>query len=130
MHQPMEELQVFARFEEVSEKVWNIVQEWRMLAQDTIGKQVVRSADSIGANLVEGDGRFGKADALHFFIIARGSARETTLWIKRAQKRKLITTQETTELLRLLTEGTQMLNNLITYRRNASLVAPTPNTKT
>ncbi len=125
----MEELQVFARFEEVSEKVWDIVQEWRMLAQDTIGKQVVRSADSIGANLVEGDGRFGKADALHFFIIARGSARETTLWIKRAQKRKLITTQETTDLLRLLTEGTQMLNNLITYRRNASLAPPAPITK-
>ncbi|MDO7876131.1 four helix bundle protein [Hymenobacter sp. ASUV-10] len=122
----MEELAVFARFEEVSDRMWEIVQGWRMLAQDTIGKQVIRSADSVGANLVEGDGRYSKADALHFFIIARGSARETTLWVKRAHKRKLITTVEATELLRLLTEGCQMLNNLITYRRNLPNSNPQP----
>ena len=86
----MEELAVFARFEAVAEKVWAAVRGWRPLAQDTVGKQLIRAADSVGANLVEGDGRYGKADALHFVIIARGSARETALWIKRAQARQLI----------------------------------------
>ena len=121
----MEELAVFARFEKVSDQIWDLVQGWRLLAQDTIGKQVIRSADSIGANLVEGDGRFGKADALHFFVIARGSARETSLWVSRAQKRKLITASEATELLQLLADGLRMLNNLITYRRNLPAL-PTP----
>lgn len=79
MHRPMEELTVFARFEEVSDRVWEVVQGWRQLAQDTIGKQLIRSADSVGANLVEGDGRYSKADALHFFVIASGSIRETAL---------------------------------------------------
>lgn len=123
----MEELKVFACFEKVADRVWEQVTGWRMLAQDTIGKQVIRSADSVGANLVEGDGRFGKADALHFFIIARGSARETSLWVKRAAKRKLITLQDEAELLQLLTEGLQMLNNLITYRRNLPALTPKPN---
>ena len=119
MHQPMEELTVFARFEEISDEVWKIVQEWRPLAQDTIGKQVIRSADSVGANLVEGDGRYAKADALHFFVIARGSARETRLWINRAQKRRLIDSGLAAKLLALSDDGLRMLNNLITYRRSA-----------
>ncbi|MBF9222227.1 four helix bundle protein [Hymenobacter ruricola] len=121
MHQPIEELVVFARFEEATGRIWNMVQKWRPLAQDTIGKQVIRSADSVGANLVEGDGRYSKADALHFFIIARGSARETCLWVKRAQKRHLLSEQEANELLQLLADGMRMLNNLITYRRTTSL---------
>jgi four helix bundle protein len=124
MHQPMEELMVFARFEEATGRIWDMVQQWKPLAQDTIGKQVIRSADSIGANLVEGDGRYSKADSLHFFVIARGSARETCLWVKRAQERHLVSSQEAAELLQLLADGMRMLNNLITYRRNT----PTPNT--
>jgi hypothetical protein len=63
MHRPMEELAVFAWFEEVSDRVWEVVQGWRQLAQDTIGKQLIRSADSVGANLVEGDG--GIARPMH-----------------------------------------------------------------
>ena len=122
----MEELAVFGRSEEVADRVWEAVREWRALPQETIGKQLIRSADSVGANLVEGDGRFSKADALNFFVIARGSARETSLWIRRAHKRKLLTTQESTELQRLLTEGTQMLNNLINYRRSTNFVPNKP----
>ncbi|MFD2718347.1 four helix bundle protein [Hymenobacter monticola] len=124
MHQPMEELMVFARFEEATGRIWDMVQQWKLLAQDTIGKQIIRSADSIGANLVEGDGRYSKADALHFFVIARGSARETCLWVKRAQERRLVSTHEAEALLQLLADGMRMLNNLITYRRNT----PTPKT--
>ncbi|MDQ2769911.1 MAG: four helix bundle protein [Bacteroidota bacterium] len=123
----MEELAVFARFEAVAERVWAAVQAWRTLAQDTVGKQIIRSADSIGANLVEGDGRYSKADALHFFVIARGSARETALWVKRAKSRQLLTVAEATEISLLLDEGMRMLNNLITYRRSTQ--HPTPNTQ-
>ena len=116
---------VFARFEEATGRIWDAVQTWRPLAQDTIGKQVIRSADSVGANLVEGDGRYSKADALHFFIIARGSARETCLWVKRAEQRQLLAPQEAAELLRLLADGMRMPNNLITYR-HTTVLRPKP----
>jgi hypothetical protein len=37
--------------------VWNIVVGWDSFARDTVGKQIVRAADSIGANISEGSGR-------------------------------------------------------------------------
>jgi four helix bundle protein len=76
-HLPIEEMEVFRRYLEIADWVWNLVGEWPPLALDTVGKQILRAVDSVGANLVEGDGRHSQADALHFFVIARASARET-----------------------------------------------------
>jgi four helix bundle protein len=50
----------------------------------TLGVQLVRSADSISANIVEGFGRRHRGDTLHFYSIALGSLEETVLWIRRA----------------------------------------------
>jgi transglutaminase/protease-like cytokinesis protein 3 len=43
---------------EIGEDVWNIVKDWESFAKNTIGNQIVRSADSIAANIAEGYGRF------------------------------------------------------------------------
>jgi four helix bundle protein len=51
------ELKVYRIAEDLADEVWRIVKNWDRLAQDTVGKQVVRCADSIGANLAEGTGR-------------------------------------------------------------------------
>src|SRR5690242_7751353 len=96
-HQPIEELDVFLLFEQIADWSWEAVQSWKPFPRDTVGKQLVRAADSINANLVEGDGRYGTADAIHFFVIARGSARETRLWVRRAKKRSLVPTGEADE---------------------------------
>jgi four helix bundle protein len=34
-----------------------MVAEWETFAKETLGKQIVRSADSVGANISEGFGR-------------------------------------------------------------------------
>jgi four helix bundle protein len=86
-------------------------------ARDTVGKQLVRATDSVGANLVEGDGRFSSADALHFFIIARLSAREARYWLKRAVGRRLIAEEEGEVQIEKLASATQLLNKLISFRR-------------
>lgn len=119
-HVPVEDLEVFRLFEEVSEWIWHQVATWPKLAQDTIGRQFIRSADSINANLVEGDGRFHDRDAIHFFTIARGSAREARLWLKRATKRGLLEPTEAETQLAKLTRATKLLNLLINYRRKKS----------
>ena len=46
-----EELQVYQLAEKLADEIWQIVQEWNQFAKDTMGKQIVRSADSIGANI-------------------------------------------------------------------------------
>src|SRR4051794_40587169 len=93
-HMPIEQTAMFQRFVAVADQMWDMVHGWPSLAQRTVGQQLLRSADSVGANLVEGDGRYSDADALHFFTIARASARESRYWIERASHRKLISQEE------------------------------------
>lgn len=47
---------------EIGEKVWKIVNAWDYFAKDTIGKQLIRSTDSIAANISEGFGRYHYKD--------------------------------------------------------------------
>jgi four helix bundle protein len=117
-HMPMEDMEVHRAFVEVCDEIWKIVLLWVPLARDTVGKQIIRAADSVGANLVEGDGRYGDADALHFFVIARASARETRYWLERAKVRDLVTQEDADCLLERLTGATIKLNNLIRHRRD------------
>ena len=73
---------------------WEIVSKWEYLAKKTIGTQLVRSADSIGANLAEGTGRGSAAENCRFAKIARGSLFEVKHWLRRAFKRNLLTEVE------------------------------------
>ena len=54
----LEDLQIYQLSMDLGEKVWQIVDKWNYFSKDTIGKQLVRAADSISANLSEGFGRF------------------------------------------------------------------------
>jgi hypothetical protein len=45
-----ENLRVYQISEEISDAIWEIVLKWKKLAQDTVGKQLISAADSIGAN--------------------------------------------------------------------------------
>jgi four helix bundle protein len=118
-HLPIEQTPLFADFVNVADWIWERVSQWDKLAKDTIGTQLIRAADSVGANLVEGDGRYGKGDGLHFFVIARASARETRYWIERSNKRGLISSTEAQEQIVALANATKQLNGLINYRRSA-----------
>jgi four helix bundle protein len=113
-------MELFRMYVEVADWVWSAVSDWPSLAQDTVGKQLIRAADSVGANLVEGDGRYGDADALHFFVVARASARETRYWLQRAAVRGLITSEVAGARIQEITSATRLLNILIRYRRNRS----------
>ena len=116
-HLPIEEMEFFRWYVEVADWIWDEVVRWDHLGRDTVGKQLVRAADSVGANLVEGDGRYSDADALHFFIIARASARETRYWLERAAKRGLLKPTEANERIDRIKSASRLLNRLITYRR-------------
>lgn len=95
----VEELDVFKKMETLTDQIWRIATAWSIFGRDTIGKQVVRAADSVCANLVEGDGRFHHKDKLNHLYIARGSIRETAFWLRRAGSRGMISSDETDSLL-------------------------------
>lgn len=72
-----ENLRVYQLAEKLANEIWTIVQEWDYFAKETVGKQIVRSADSIGANIAEGNGRYNIPDNQRFVKIAKGSLYET-----------------------------------------------------
>src|SRR5262249_14981377 len=78
--------------------VWDIVGNWGNFARDTVGKQITRAADSIGANIAEGSGCPTFNANRRYVGIARGSFNEVQHWLRRAHKRKLLTPEQTEQL--------------------------------
>ncbi len=105
-----EDLRVYCLAEEFSDLVWGIVKRWDSLARDTVGKQLIRSADSIGANIAEGHGRGSYQDNRRFNRIARGSLYESRHWLRRAFKRKLLAEEQVARLKSLLDNLGPQLN--------------------
>ena len=105
-----EKLRVYAMAEELADRAWELVSTWKVLARDTVGKQLVRSADSIGANIAEGTGRGSFQDNRRFVRMARASLYETHHWLRRAYRRKLLSARQVEELKPLLTALRPRLN--------------------
>ena len=68
----LKDLEVYNESMEVGQIVWDIVIKWDYFQKDTVGKQYVKAADSIAANISEGFGRFHFADAKKFYYYSRG----------------------------------------------------------
>jgi len=106
-------LEVFMMSMTLSEQIWNYVKRWPFFEKDTIGKQIVRSSDSVSANISEGYGRYYFKDSKVFLFYARGSLYETKTWLQKAYDRKLITVEEFNELDERYTKLGVKLNNYI-----------------
>jgi four helix bundle protein len=105
-----EQLRVYQLSEQLADQIWDIVVEWGQFARDTVGKQIVRSADGIGANIAEGTGRGSFQDNRRYVKLARGSLNETKHWLRRAYRRKLLTEKQVRFLKPLVDELGPKLN--------------------
>lgn len=99
-----EKLHVYQLAEKLADHVWHVVIRWSPIAKDTVGKQLIRAADSIGANIAEGVGRGSFPDNRRFVRIARGSLNETQHWLRRAFKRELLDRKQVATLKPLIEE--------------------------
>ena len=109
----LEELNTYNLSMDLGEKIWNIVFKWDYFAKDTVGKQLVRAADSIAANLSEGFGRYHFKEAKNFGYYSRGSLFETKTWLTKAHNRKLVDSPEFEAFLSSIDSIGKMLNNYI-----------------
>lgn len=105
-----EKLHVYNLSEKLADSVWDIVIQWNRFQMETVGTQLVRAADSIGANIAEGAGRGSYKDNKKFILIARGSLYETKHFLRRAYKRKLLTQTQTDALAEITDELPPRLN--------------------
>lgn len=82
----LEKLEVYQISLKLSEEIWGIYSKLPADLKFNIGSQVLRSIDSIGANVAEGFGRYHYKDGIN----VRGSLWESKHWIYLLNKRKLI----------------------------------------
>ncbi|MFL5766134.1 MAG: four helix bundle protein [Bacteroidia bacterium] len=111
----LEDLDVYNLSNDIADEVWQIVAGWSFLAQDTIGKQMIRSSDSIAANIAEGYGRYFFKENRQFCFYARGSILETKTWIGKAGRRNLISGERSAELITKLETVHAKLNGYMKY---------------
>ena len=106
-------LDIYKRSLKLSSRIWDI---YTVLPNDlkyNIGNQVIRSVDSIGANIAEGYGRFHFKDSIKFYYNARGSLWESKHWIYLLYKRDLINKDLYIELINNLEILAKKLNGFI-----------------
>jgi four helix bundle protein len=105
-----EKLRVYKLAESLADGIWSVVLTWDFLARDTVGKQIIRAADSIGANIAEGTGKGTFQDNRRFIRMARGSLYETQHWLRRSYKRGLLSKEQVERLKPIIDELTPELN--------------------
>jgi len=110
---PFEELKVFQLAEQLADGVWDLVISWKYFEKETMGKQLVQAADSVGANISEGSGRGTPKDNQRFIRIARGSFNETKYWLRRAHKRNLLNNAQTEDLKKIIDDLGPCLNGYL-----------------
>ncbi|MGB5897663.1 MAG: four helix bundle protein [Geitlerinemataceae cyanobacterium] len=99
-----EKLEVYRLAEKLANTIWDMVKAWEFFAKDTMGKQIVKSADSVGANIAEGNGRYNSNDNQRFVKIARGSLYETIHWLRLASYRQLISDEQVEKIKPIIDE--------------------------
>ncbi|MCK9209384.1 MAG: four helix bundle protein [Ignavibacteriaceae bacterium] len=113
-----EKLDVYKLSEKLSDIIWTIVFSWAPFAKSTIGVQLVKAADSIGANIAEGAGKGSSLDNKRFAKIARGSLFETKHWLRRSVKRNFLKKDEIEKLKEIIDELSPRLSAYINSIKN------------
>ena len=85
------ELDIYKLAETLSDLIWYAFDDWSEKIKKTIGYQIIRSSDSIAANLAEGYGRYTPAERKRFYHYSRGFFEEAKAWLRKLIRRKIIT---------------------------------------
>jgi four helix bundle protein len=86
-----EDLIAYRQAAALADDIRGEISTWPTVDQWTIGVQLIRAADSVGANLAESVGRSSPRGEQRFVLYARGSVAETRHWLERAFARSLLT---------------------------------------
>ncbi len=123
---PEEKIQIQARSFQYALRAINLFQslsESKNYAGNILGKQYLRSATSIGANIQEAQAGESRADFIHKMTIAQKEARECLYWLQLLQESKIIDherlqpiIQETKEIIAIIT--TIIVNTKKNIKRN------------
>ncbi len=109
--QSYRDLDVYQRASALFPRIYKIVRSWKTIDQQELGSQLIRSANSIHANIAEGLGK-SKQDARRYLGIALGSSDETASHLKDALNVGLIDEVTAQELISAYEIVGKQLNKL------------------
>lgn len=109
----LEGLRIFRLAEKLADEIWEEVITWKPFARGTVGRELVRSGDSVGANIAEGHGRFHYRDEITFDYYGRGSLKETRFWLRRAFSRRIMSEGKFQRFIGMVDELEPQLNAYI-----------------
>jgi four helix bundle protein len=98
-------LAVYRLAAELADEIYALAAAFPKLDRWSVGIQLIRAADSVGANIAESAGRWHEQDKRRPLMIARGSLYELEHWLLRAEVRGLIeagSSKKTDEVARAL----------------------------
>ncbi len=85
-----------------------------------IGRQIVRSAGSSGANLEEAKGCLSRKDFAHRFSVSLRETRETLYWLRRIEKNRLIPARRLGQLQAEWNELVSIMTSVLKKLRSSS----------
>ncbi len=106
-------LRIYQLAEVLADEIWDEVVSWRPFARDTVGRQLVEAADSVGGNIAEGYGRYHYKDNRQFQFYARGSLEETGHWLRRGRRRRILSEVRYNDLMGKVADLAPQLNAYI-----------------
>ncbi len=85
----LEDLKIYRLSMKIGDDIWFSAVGWENLAKYSMGQQIIKSADSMAANISEGFGRYHFKDRKNFMFYARGSHSETKPGLQKLITEKL-----------------------------------------
>ena len=107
------DLEIYRLSIELGREAWRIYGVLPKSLRYGIGSQTLRAADSVGANIAEGFGRYHYLDSVKFYYNARGSLWECKHWFFLLKERELIDRNEYKRINNLMERLGVKLNNFI-----------------
>lgn len=126
----LSDLESYRMAESLAQLVWGIVERWKPFERQTIGSQLIRAVDSVGANIAESHGRFYFGEKLQFLYYARGSLYETRHWLRLAWRRSLLPAEDGAPLAELLEPLAKSINSFAGSLKHQRTHSKTTDSKT
>ena len=118
MFKKITDIEIYIITEEFSNHIWETVKYWNYFERETLGKQLVRAADSISANIAEAFGRYHYKERQKFGYYARGSFEETKSWLRKCHHRKILNDNQMKIITTYVLKIGPKLNSLINTFKN------------
>ena len=99
-------------------KLYQCIVEEKTGSGRILGKQYLRSATSIGANIEEAQSGESKADFIHKFSIAQKEAKESLYWLKLLEKSSIVPKNRIMFLIQEIDEIIAIITSIIKNTKN------------